>query len=48
MAASDEGQDGIAVGHPLNSTLAELLGWNVAHEEWPEWINQLAEQIDAD
>ena len=44
-----EGQDGaVQVGHPLNSTLADLLGWNVAHEEWPEWVDQLAQRIEAD
>ena len=44
-----EGEDeAVSVGHPLNSTLAELLGWNVAHEEWPPWIDQLAHTIEAD
>ena len=43
------GSDDLAiVGHPLNSTLADLLGWNVAHEEWPEWVDQLATEMEAD
>ena len=33
------------IGHPLNSALAELLGWNIAHEDWPEWINEIAARI---
>ena len=36
------------VGHPLNSTLAELLGYEVAHAEWPNWIDDLASQIEND
>jgi len=44
-----EGQEGaVIVGHPLNTTLAELLGWNVAHEEWPRWVDQLAQRIEVD
>ena len=44
-----EGQDGaVQIGHPLSSTLADLLGWSVAHEEWPEWVDQLAHKIEAD
>jgi hypothetical protein len=43
------GEDGaVGIGHPLNSTLADLLGWNVAHEEWPEWVDRLARKIEAD
>jgi hypothetical protein len=34
-----------SVGHPLNSTLADLLGYRVAHEEWPKWIDELAAEI---
>ena len=30
----------------LNSTLAQLLGYEVAHDEWPKWIDDLASQID--
>ncbi|MGH9197094.1 MAG: hypothetical protein ACRD1T_15310 [Acidimicrobiia bacterium] len=42
-----QGQEGnVIVGHPLNTALAELLGWKVAHEEWPEWIDRLADQIE--
>jgi len=36
------------IGHPLNSALAELLVWNVAHEEWPGWIDELAARISED
>jgi hypothetical protein len=35
------------VGTPLNSSLAELLGYRVAHERWPEWIDTLAAEIEA-
>jgi hypothetical protein len=43
-----EGEPGAEiVGWPLNSTLAELLGYDVAHEEWPIWIDDLAREIDA-
>jgi hypothetical protein len=35
------------VGWPLNSTLAELLGYAVAHEEWPAWIDDLAREIES-
>jgi hypothetical protein len=35
----------VSVGHPLNSTLADLLGWNVADEDWPTWIDELAARI---
>jgi hypothetical protein len=35
------------VGAPLNSTLAELLGYAVAHERWPVWIDDLAREIES-
>ena len=35
------------IGSPLNSSLAELLGYRVAHEEWPSWIDELAAKIEA-
>jgi hypothetical protein len=44
----DGSESGAGVGHPLNSTLADLLGWKVAHEEWPTWIDELAAAIEAD
>jgi hypothetical protein len=34
------------IGTPLNSTLAELLGYEVAQEQWPSWIDDLASQIE--
>lgn len=37
-----------AAGHPLDSLLAAALGWNVAHEAWPSWIDDLAVVIEAD
>jgi hypothetical protein len=49
-------KDGIAVriqagaeviGWPLASTLADLLGYNVAHEDWPPWIDDLAREIES-
>ncbi|MCD6020880.1 MAG: hypothetical protein K0R20_590 [Actinomycetia bacterium] len=36
------------VGQPLNSTLADLVGYNVAHEEWPAWVDDLAREIQAE
>ena len=43
-----EGQpDAEIVGWPLNSTLAELLGYEVAREDWPQWIDELAVEIEA-
>jgi hypothetical protein len=35
------------IGSPLDSTLAELLGYSVAHEEWPDWIDVLARDIES-
>lgn len=35
-------------GWPLNSTLAELVGYNIAHEDWPSWIDDLAREIQAE
>jgi hypothetical protein len=35
-------------GSPLPSSLAALLGYEVGLEEWPDWIDQLAEEIEAD
>ena len=34
------------VGTPLGSTLAELFGYKVAHEEWPAWIDDLASEVE--
>lgn len=48
LAIQGDSDADVSVGHPLNSTLAELLGWNVAHEEWPAWIDELAAQIESD
>ena len=38
----------VIVGHPLRSTLAELLGYDPAHDEWPEWVDEVAARIEAD
>jgi hypothetical protein len=35
------------VGKPLNSCLASLLGYRIAHDEWPEWIDTLANEIES-
>jgi hypothetical protein len=35
------------VGRPLRSALAELLGYAVAHESWPSWIDRQADEIEA-
>jgi hypothetical protein len=40
--------DLVVIGHPIESTLAELLGHDVAHDEWPGWMTDLAGQIAAD
>ena len=40
--------DAEIVGWPLNSTLAELLGYEVAREGWPQWIDQLAAEIESE
>jgi hypothetical protein len=34
------------VGTPLQSTLAELLGYEVAHEPWPDWVDDAAAEIE--
>jgi hypothetical protein len=34
------------VGTPLLSTLAELLGYEVGHEVWPTWIDDLASEVE--
>lgn len=33
-------------GGRSTSTLAELLGYAVAQQEWPGWIDDLAEEIE--
>jgi hypothetical protein len=44
-----QGSDQIVIiGHPLESTLAELLGYKPAHDEWPDWVTELASRIEAD
>jgi len=40
-------KDGEIIGFPLDSTLAALLGYDVAHESWPVWIDRLAAEIAA-
>jgi hypothetical protein len=35
------------VGWPLNSALAELVGYQVAHEPWPKWIDDISHEIEA-
>jgi hypothetical protein len=36
------------VGQPLNAALADLVGYNIAHEEWPAWVDDLAREIQAE
>jgi hypothetical protein len=36
------------VGHPLHSTLADLLGWAPAAEDWPARVDVLAKRIERD
>jgi hypothetical protein len=45
-----EGEEGVAeiMGSELDVALADLLGYVVAHEEWPAWIDDLARRIEAD
>jgi hypothetical protein len=35
------------IGWPLNTALAELLGYAIAHEEWLSWIDHLAREIES-
>jgi hypothetical protein len=37
----------IVVGRPLAPTIADAIGYDVAHEEWPTWIDQWASEIEA-
>jgi hypothetical protein len=34
--------------HPLNSTLADLLGGDIAQDEWPAWVDELAARIETE
>jgi hypothetical protein len=34
------------VGEPLQSTLAALLGFPVAHDDWPSWLGDFAAEIE--
>ena len=34
------------VGEPLQSTLAELLGFDVVHDSWPSWVDDCAAEIE--
>jgi len=34
------------VGEPLRSALAALLGYSVAHEDWPPWLDNFAAEIE--
>ena len=40
--------EAVIVGWPLDGTLADLLGYDVVHETWPEWIDNLAVEIEAE
>jgi hypothetical protein len=44
----DGDEDSVGIGHPLDSNLAEVLGWDIAKDDWPTWVDQLAERIAAD
>lgn len=35
----------VCVGWPLPAVIADVLGYNPAHDEWPEWIDRWAEEI---
>jgi hypothetical protein len=35
------------VGWPLNSTLADLLGYFVGRERWPSWVDDFARDIES-
>jgi hypothetical protein len=45
LQLADEPQAEI-VGTPLQSALAELLGYAVAHESWPGWLDDAAADIE--
>jgi hypothetical protein len=35
------------VGWPLTPTLAEVVGYDIANEDWPAWVDDLAREIQA-
>jgi hypothetical protein len=37
----------VRLGCPLESTLADLVGYDVAHDELPDWIGLMAREIEA-
>jgi hypothetical protein len=45
LQLEDEPQTEI-VGVPLQSALAELLGYEVAHQSWPSWVDDCAAEIE--
>ena len=32
-------------GWTLNGAIADLVGYDIAHEEWPTWIDRWADEI---
>jgi hypothetical protein len=42
------GDEETGVGHPLSSSLADVLGYRVGFEDWPGWIDELAQRIERD
>jgi hypothetical protein len=43
---SKEGaKDEVGIGQPLNSALADPLGYDVARAAWPAWVDDLAPAI---
>jgi hypothetical protein len=41
------GSDYAIDGVPLNSCLAEVLGFDIVHVGWPDWVDDLADEIAA-
>ena len=35
----------LEAGWPLDSLIASVVGYDVAHEDWPGWIDEWVEQI---
>jgi hypothetical protein len=48
ICVEGESDEGAGVGHPLSSSLADVLGYQVGFEDWPGWIDELAQRIERD
>jgi hypothetical protein len=48
ISVEGESDEEKGVGHPLSSSLADVLGYRVGVEDWPAWIDELAQTIERD